>query len=226
MMSVKSPSRTLGLHSAPKSVQDYIIAKMSRKSTLSHVLLGFVVGVVVGATAFGWWVPARTLTLRAEAVRRDMLTLLPGQSTFDDARRIIDKYQGQSLYPRYSDCTAEHCYMGIRISNETLLPVHVVPLTIFSTGIRINGGVVTEIDMGFLSDTGKPLFCSALTVERVYNPLDTGEFFAATPELCKKTVYLTPKAAARDRAKAFNFRLSCLSRLGGCKTAPELLPGD
>jgi hypothetical protein len=89
---------------------------------------------------------------RAEgyAFLSDVRGLRVGQSTYDDILRIQTKYKSYSSVEG-NRCDRDLCDVDFLSGNKWLYELGLVPGAMFTGGVRVRGGVLTRISVGFLS---------------------------------------------------------------------------
>jgi hypothetical protein len=159
----------------------------------------------------------------ANALLAEVKALEIGESTFEDAEQVADKYArfrvvGNGSVPASLDpsenvfpadvCTTDHCLFSFAINNLSLYPLHVVQCTEFSAEFAVLHGRVQYAGVNL---HGGP-DCNYGGIVQEINPRDEAAHKAYSfrtpigkPYL---SVTLTPRAptAFRDRAFALNMR--------------------
>jgi len=195
---------------------------MARRRTTLYVL--------ILALLFGAGFSAR-LVIRtrraAEAFLKRTERLAVGVTTYKEANEILEPYA--KYLSRSGECTTNHCILLFGFKNSFLSSLHLAPATEFGGSLVFENGFLWERITYLCQGTccvdhiieGKILVAPADPSSPDFSlVLQRGE--DGFP--WKGGVMLTPKATVQQRHDAYSFNLNCLSKLGGCKTAEELLP--
>lgn len=152
------------------------------------------------------------------------------QTTFNQVEQMA------ASYGDYAACVGDNCLF--QFQNEWLHRLHLAPRTEFSVMMQREGsasdpggGKVGAIDMAMLVsndfDRGGAI-ASALVFDRSEvgpeGAYDASITFQADGRPDRTVVMLSPRSSARQRVRAREFDLRCLTRIGGCKTSRDLLP--
>lgn len=154
---------------------------------------------------------------------------------FRQIERLATQFGGNAA------CVADNCLF--QFQNAWLYRLHLAPQTEFSVMIErsgspsdVGGGGVRAIDMAMLVSRsnvddfpGSSTIASALVFDRRgftgERPFQASITFGVNGVPGRTVVRIAPAATASQRARARGFNLRCLTRIGGCKTSRELLPG-
>jgi hypothetical protein len=196
---------------------------MARKLTTFGLVLG---GLILVLAVVSVLVVTGTRR-KADAFLQVSGKLVVGASTYGEAKHILDPYRS---YVRYSEeCQPKHCQLSFLFQNSWLKFLHLAPPTAFGGSPIFDDGVlsarITFLGQGHCCvdhiTEGKALVAPADESSRDYSlVLQRGD--DGFP--WKGAVMLTPRATAQQRRDPYSFNVSCLSKLGGCKAAEELLP--
>lgn len=154
----------------------------------------------------------------------DARNLRVGQSTYEDVLRIRAKYRSRSLNDLGS-CDQNSCETGFSGGNKWLYHLGLVPGAVFIGGLTVRQGVLVKISATYACNPGY----DANTEETVGgSPVSAYEVRhkQAVSALVYKSiwVHITSAATPAQRERAYAYNLSCLTKLGGCKDANEILP--
>lgn len=169
---------------------------------------------------------------RSQAVKllRQLSTIQVNRSHFQQAQALATQFGGQAA------CVGDNCLF--QFQNAWLHRLHLAPLTEF-TVMLVRGGAASDpgggsiraVDIAMLvnaPDQDGPI-ASALVFERAGAqgdaPFQASITIASDGHPGRTVVIMTPQASAREKMRARAFNLRCLTRLGGCKTSRDLLPG-
>jgi hypothetical protein len=167
---------------------------------------------------------ANKLDQDAKSLLHDSLKLTVGKSSAEDVLAIT-RGQGRVTDP-FKECTPQHtddCYVHVAVENQLLRSLHLAPSaglgSLFT--VKDNNLVNRYIQMVAIvkgddlhvfvneenAGSNKPPF----RVERSNNHTMAG-------------IFITSSASDELRRRLTDFNLSCLSKIGGCKTFEEMLP--
>jgi len=173
----------------------------------------------------------------AQMFLQEFVSLHLGQSTFEDARQVADRYGdrlwvGDAFYGHAlrlpgagglpPGCSADHCDYLFEFQNTWLHRLHLARFTSFGAEIKIRNGLVVIRSIEFLVVRGQLIFFAAVvedSTDKLRRPLPSRRLKAKT------IIWLTAESTAAERQQSFAFNLECLSKIGGCKDSFELLPG-
>lgn len=110
--------------------------------TTGHILIGLLATCIL-TIGILYGIAARHRS-RAEAFLRDFAELKLGESTFADAQRLAEKYQGIPWYITASDmrCTFQSCAVAFQFDNMPLSFVPFVHYAQFFGLIHVKDGIV------------------------------------------------------------------------------------
>jgi hypothetical protein len=191
---------------------------------------------------------------KAGKLLRDVQAMKLGESTLEDVRRLQKQYGGISQKENGSVCSGDDCsFYGIPIYNWALEKglalrwrvLHasavwcnpccdLAPWRVLWVGIYVKGGPVIRIEV-FIHSRGSDGFIRAGHVQIVSQmphgrePVRTGycvyPFHMTTPGGGKGiAATIAPGASARDRLRAFQINLRCVTTLRGCREREEIMP--
>jgi hypothetical protein len=191
---------------------------------------------------------------KAEKLLREVQAMKLGESTLDDAKRLHKEYGGFSQKENDSVCSGDDCFFyGIPIYDWALEKglalrwrvLHasavwynpccdLAPWRAFGVGISVKGGRVVRIEV-VLDSRGSDGFIREGRVQMVSQmpdgrkPVRTGycvyPFHITTPGGGKGiAATITPGASTRDRLRAFQINLRCVTTLRGCREREEIMP--
>ncbi len=151
-----------------------------------------------------------------------------GSTTYAEAKGELASYQ-QDLYGTEA-CSSPECRLDFGFRNSWLSSLHLAPSTELSASLFFEGGVLHSRETIF----GQGMCCVAV-VREVPNstfgePLSGALYVRLERDdsgLVRRAILnLALNASNKERAEAYAFNLACLSRLGGCQSATELLPAS
>jgi hypothetical protein len=191
---------------------------------------------------------------KAEKLLRDVQAMKLGESTLDDVKRLHKEYGGFSQKEDDSVCSGDDCFFyGIPIYDWALEKALALRWRVlhasavwhnpccdlalwraFAVGISVKAGRVIRIEVDLYS-RGSDGFIRAgrvLVVPQIPDgpePLRSGyrvyPFHITTPGGGTGiAATLTPGASARDRLRAFQINLRCVTTLRGCRELDEIMP--
>lgn len=152
----------------------------------------------------------------------DARKLRVGQSTYEDVLKVRAKYQSRSK-GGLGDCNQDLCNLAFLDGNEWLYHSGLAPGAIFIGGLSVRQGVLVKISVSYQSRY------DAATEETVGRSAD-GAYRVRHQEVVSELVYksvwvhITSAATPTQREKAYSYNLACLTKLGGCEDANEVLP--
>jgi hypothetical protein len=179
---------------------------------------------------------------KAEMLLKEIQKIHVGESTAADVNRITQGYIDAGVLSSSSMCASADSSSSIRISSDALNDLGTKFPKLRLVGLRPWGVVAT-----FLLDRGKVCYFEYslgtvprsdrnemhLTVVSVPSMSSDNqakyEFYSARYSVARGyihnfTTQLYPEATADQRRRAFDFDLSCLTKLQGCKNPCEVMP--
>jgi len=200
----------------------------------SHTALALVVATAVSLAlaaggVFAALRAARRTASEAGRFVKDFIALEPGRSTFDDAVRVAKAYQNRwegipTDQGLPSGCNWGRCDLAFIFENSWLHHLRLAPPTALYASVHISEGVVTSHYVLFGSAGEKmPFFEVMVTESRTVPPGEARRVRTLKRNTWQEVIELTPDATVSQREQAYAFNLSCLSKIGGCRTRDELL---
>jgi hypothetical protein len=166
---------------------------------------------------------SKRIERRAKAFLRDASSVEVGKPNFAETWKLLQEYDGK-LGAGTERCTPKDCEAYFEFTNDYLYKLRLSTRARFFAEIHIKDGITQSRTTAFELGNG-PGFKSADVLESFD---DTRPFFIGPRTAGNKVVYLrvhiNPSSTKEQRQKAYGFRLDCLTRIGGCKDAGELLP--
>lgn len=197
------------------------------------------------------WIAAFHTQRRAESFLADLVALDLGKSKLSEALKIANDHDGfifdyghenksvsrDMALP--SACTEKACDLGFRFDSFVLRRFHLGYQTALVGFIEVRDGVVTTRQASFGTWSGRQseqgwddsyqidvYECSPRAggpCQYFLSGLDyTVRWHSTAP---RYAVYFTSQAPPYRRGPAWALNLSCFTRLGGCRSRHELLPG-
>ena len=165
---------------------------------------------------------ARRTRRIAEKFLTEFTALKIGESTFEDARMLADRFNGQA-YPVNGSETGSppDLQYAFGFENTWLHRLHIAVPTILLANVTVGNGRVTG--RGFRYGSVTPSRDSEFGVSDGRGegpPFEIRHYRGRGYWM----IYLTPAASPEQRRLAYALNLECLSKLGGCKLKQELLP--
>jgi hypothetical protein len=166
----------------------------------------------------------------ARALLRDVSSLQVGKSSFADAKRVAEKWDGTIS----DDCTPTQCSWHRWIDNFELPEWWRGEGEIFSAGFGVSDGIVDERGTAFWIGTGPGVSSASVQEKLRWKDSSLYYFFGKTylvePQYSNDNphyrvfVRLKSDAPLDIRKKYLSFDLNCLWKLHGCEDAKQLLP--
>jgi hypothetical protein len=163
----------------------------------------------------------------------DVSKLTLDRSTFDDAQKLAIKYRAaiaeeQNVVGDTAlGCTPEHCEFKFFFHNNWLRRLRLAPPVWLRAGIGVSRGRIAYRHVELCSGEGAAYYSAYVTeVPNLPQPLkdyNVGRQWSSDIKW-RVSIEMTPAATAQEHGQAYRFNVRCLSRLGGCKDASELLP--
>jgi hypothetical protein len=152
-------------------------------------------------------------------------TLRLGQATFEDARRLSDRFGGYNSTTGGQQCKSDWCDFTFPFENRWLTRAQLAPYAGITIHMVVSNGQV--ISLGF-----------AYTVAAAYASYFVGEAIPSTGSSRfevnvnrdlhggpnKVTVHLTTEATSAEREKAFSIDWACLASIRGCDERYKVFP--
>lgn len=174
---------------------------------------------------------------KAENLLRDIQTIHVGKSTTEDVINLLRNYRDTGYPASSSMCPSADSSYSVRIANDSLNQLGMKFPKLRKVGLKPWGVVAM-----FLLERGKVCYFQysfglmrsnqwkELIVEVAAPPtLPDEEFEPYFPRyLGGKSIHFTtliyPEATLDQRRRAFDLDFSCLTRVGGCTNACEMMP--
>jgi hypothetical protein len=168
---------------------------------------------------------------RAEAFLAGATALQLRSATLQQVQRLSVTYGGH-IEP--TTCDPQGCAYTFRFDNGWLHRLRLAPLTLLTCTLGLAGNTLVYRRV-FLTTTGKGLDSGAFVQEWVSYPEGLQVFkksFDVRPQFLGESaeikwrvhVNLTADATTEQHRIAYGLNLRCLSRIGGCRDAQQLLP--
>ncbi len=191
------------------------------KSKMQFVIV--LVGIVI--TIAGVSIAIITRNERTLAIRflADITSMTVGADESSRVASLFTRYDKQAII---HTCEAQHCTYAFEFTNKWLYRIHLAPLirltcTIVVTGERLESRYC-ELSSGDGNAATSALVWEKPTWESQRQELWVNRTWS--DGLWRVQIRLTPAASSSQRTLAYSLNLDCLSRIGGCKGAKELLP--
>jgi len=181
------------------------------------------------------WLDGQLLEYRARRELQVLQTVRVGTTTLAEIEELARRNSGRVRQP----CSPALCNVDSPLIVNTLMwKAHLAQPTRFGGGVVIENGVVDQMEVTLdVSRTG-PIGLADVWVfpvgeERRILPGDPPFKVMIGRARCRGNnqdgerdviVHMTPAATPEQQKAAFDFNLSCLSRLGGCRCGAEILP--
>jgi len=166
-------------------------------------------------------------SIHLEKSAKDLVDSVRQVHSTEDAERMIEswgKRSGKHFWQESDHLGGEHNF-DAQIDNTPLSRLHVWEPTVVTAGFTMRGHELRSAVV--IMTTGRrPDTTSSVWVQEWFEPDSLNRIHVvAKDKPWKATVEFTTGIAESQRQKAFALNTSCLARLGGCKSADELLPG-
>jgi len=186
----------------------------------------------VGLLLFGvLFVAASHKQTQAQALLRAISELKLGVSTFTDAQRLTERYGGKPWNgpSTRASCSSRNCYLRFVFQNKPLSYMPCVPGVEFVVGLAVKDGYVVsrEVDYSIFT-TSRYEFMYLMdddlksTEAQGYEVKNLKVDAQGTPHVVR--VNLGPLATSEQSGRAYSLDLSCLAKLGGCRTPASIFP--
>jgi hypothetical protein len=164
---------------------------------------------------------------RAALFVSEMSKIEPGVSTFQDLSRLSSQFEA-NRDNLVQLCDKQACQVSFTFENRPLVRLHLAPFTHLAGWVKVENDKVVNLGLAYRVDEERELSSSATVLEFPASP-DRKGFVVTKSDVAGgkppfTVVRLSSDATARQRAIAFDFDLSCLSRLRGCADAKVLSP--
>jgi len=193
------------------------------RKPLTIALLLFLLAAIF-VTAF---VCLRTLenVRAAEAILKDVRSLMPGIPTFADAQQLSKQY-GRYLRSSSASCDPSNCEVFFSFDNRWLKMIGFAPGTLFTTSIFVKDNKVERIALLMSNDGGCRVYVEQFPAGAQSGAYEINGKVQPSPPWHSNliTVRFTSNASALQRNGAFAFTRNCLARFRGCNYSEEMLP--
>jgi len=187
----------------------------------------WIVGLVAVGVASLIIVAVTTTSLsrqEAESFIRVVTALRVGQDSAASLESLTTKFPGAA---RNGSCDLGNCTYFFDFDNYWLYRLHLASYTRLTCTLTAKGGKFYSRMIDFVSGSG-PKGYAAVIREEPHLPEGMQKPFHVSRQWsgARWRVYvdLTPEASADEHRAAYSLNVGCLSKLGGCKDAHELLP--
>lgn len=180
---------------------------------------------------------ARLVQENAEKFLEELKTLNIETMTFQEVARFAQKHRG-FVPDRAPSCSEQKCDYDFVFENKPLSSLRLAPYTRLGATISVGNSHVSRISSGLFSRVpdlpqGQPYLEVYLAEWRrglgVPTPSAQASGVSVWPnfdvrhKLWRTGTDLWPQASRSVRDQAYDFNLSCLSRLRGCRTFGDLM---
>lgn len=180
---------------------------------------------------------AKDTERRAGRFLREFVALEPESATLEQVTALIRKYGAHWVNVTYR---RDEISGGIMIerrgsidgmlgtqfefefTNRSMALLQLAPSASFSGAVFVTGGRVIFRMVGFSSGRERTYFVAHVAEDNVTTLGKEG--YSMRLEPYKTLIHLTPSASKSLRERAYGFNLTCLSKIGGCKDARDVLP--
>lgn len=185
-------------------------------------LLVTVIGLIV---MFSLATVARAIRIRSAALA--LTTSATKIRSSEDAEREIAKWRqqaGEHFWKESDRPGGDHSY-DAQIENLSLSRLRIVEPTEATLGITMRGGKLRSITLAMTTGR-KNSSTSSVWIQEWFDP-DGAPFIRVNEKgrPWKATVDFTSAVADAKRQEAFALNVRCFVRMGGCRSAEEILPG-
>lgn len=175
----------------------------------------------LAAGAIGFLVVRGTKT-QAEGFLAAYRTLTVGTTSYDNATQQLAKYR--SILKVTSGCTQQECDVVFKIENSLLHRLHLAPPTGLSGTLYFRNDILVAKYVYF----GQGMCCVVRVAEFSRHNLKSSEGLDVRVEAddhgspMRAFFTLNADATSEQANYAYDFNLSCISKLRGCNSANEL----
>jgi hypothetical protein len=186
-----------------------------------------IVLVAVLAAAVG--ITSRTILTRvsADAFLRQATSLPLHVATMTQVQAVVMRYGG---HPESSACSSKECEYFFSFDNDWLYRLHLAPHARLTCTLGVYDGILAYRRV-FLTSGNTSAVYGAFIEEQTSLPKGVPEPFSvsrqwggAAGDRWRVHVEMTADATADQHRIAYGLNLKCLSKLGGCRDAQQLLP--
>jgi hypothetical protein len=161
---------------------------------------------------------------RAETFLRDATSLQLREATLTQVQQLVARYEGR-VEP--STCSPKGCGYFFSFDNGWLHRLHLAPRTRLTCTLGVADGFL-DYRRVFLTSGNTAGEFGAFVQERLSSPKGIPEPFSIsrgwTTRRWRVYVDMTGDATADQHRIAYSLNLECLSKIGGCEDAYQLLP--
>jgi hypothetical protein len=198
-------------------------------------IIVLVISIVISVLSI--WIEGQFNLVRARDLLAAMQTVRVGKTSLPEVENLASQLGGVAHQP----CDASFCNVDFGpVQNSLLTKLHLAPATRLGSRITVQNGTVSYLTIGY--DVTSPartiasadVFIFRITDEWAFPaggaPFEVNVRWGASgpsmpDQRWKIGVRMTPAAPQELQRTAFAFDLSCLTRLRGCTSGDELLPG-
>lgn len=184
--------------------------------------------VLVAVLAVAVGITSRTILTRvsADAFLRQATSLPLHIATMTQVQAVVMRYGG---HPESSACSTKECEYFFSFDNDWLYRLHLAPHTRLTCTLGVSDGILAYRRV-FLTSGNTSAVSGAFIEEQTSLPKGVPEPFSVSRqwegsgERWRVHVEMTADATADQHRIAYGLNLKCLSKLGGCRDAQQLLP--
>lgn len=198
----------------------------SKKASLTGAI-AIAILIVLSICSLGIAVETMQIRKRAEAFLRDASHLQLRVATLSQVKKLADKYGGQA---EPSTCNSSGgCSFFFTFDNRWLYRLFLAPHTRFTCALGVADNVLDYRRALLISGNTSAAF-GAFINERlslpsgVPAPFHISRQWDGSGERWRVHIDMTPDASTEQHQTAYSLNLLCLSKLGGCRDAMQLLP--
>jgi hypothetical protein len=186
-----------------------------RKAGIALVIL------LLAATVIGFGVVRRTKT-QAQRFLAAYRTLAVGTTSYDNAKQQLAAYRAM-LKPT-SSCTQRECDITFNIENSLLHRFHLAPATGLTGTLYFRNDILVAKYVYF----GQGMCCVVQVAELLPRDMKSSKGLDVRVEAddhgspVRAFFTLAANATSEQAGYAYDFNLSCISKLRGCTSANEL----
>lgn len=155
----------------------------------------------------------------AQQFYAEILALKVGKSSRSDALKIVQRYSGKPL----GSCDEHYCAYIFEFNNTVLRVIHLAPDTRLAAVVSVRDGVVCKRRVVVISGG---LAASQVSVEEVQSDRSgtLGAVGQKSDGPWRIDLRVSPLVSAGDHAAAYALNVACLSQIGGCPNARQIMP--
>jgi len=205
---------------------------MINRQLQNFISLTIILACILFATAILYNVHATSR--EAKRFVEDFAGLTVNTTDFERVRAFATSYKdAANLEPRLVgtgsvDCHPEKCNFAFMFENGWLRRLRLAPPVWVRANVVVQNGLMTYKHVEIASGGGPAFFLASVSegaepVAENAKTLSMG-FRRSGEYRWQVFVHLAPEAPSTERQMAYSLNMKCLSRLGGCNDAQELLP--